>query len=288
MRSFSDSNPIVLLIYFIATAGTAMFLMNPVILAISLLGAVLLFYRAVHVGRSPVFMIILWLVIALLNPLFYHNGRTVLLVVNNNPITLEALIYGMVSATMVVAVLYWCRSFSNIMTSDRVLYLFGRFAPRIALGVSMAIRYVPLFGAQTRKVNRAQKAMGLYADDNPVNAFRGGVRVASVMTTWALENGITTADSMDARGYGCRKRTNYSLFRFRKQDMLLLTLILAAFTVTIFCAGDTAMTYYPDTSRIPESKSALTAYISYAVLALLPFGYGIAEDLRWKYLQSKI
>ena len=45
-------------------------------------------------------------------PNFYHNGETVLFVMNDNPITLEATIYGTVSAAAVISVLYRSRSFT--------------------------------------------------------------------------------------------------------------------------------------------------------------------------------
>lgn len=292
MRDFADYNPIVLFVYFLSAAGVAMFCINPVILALSLLGAVLLiFLRSRGKSlRSHLFFLLMFVGMALINPIVNHNGVTVLFVMNDNPVTLEALIYGAASSAMIVSVIYWFRSFSQMMTGDKLLYLFGSLSPKLALILSMALRYVPLFGKQTKKVNHAQKALGLYKEDNVPDAIRGGMRVFSIMVTWALENGIITADSMAARGYGVGRRTFFSLYRFRKSDVLLLAVILLSLigTLTGLTLGSVNFEYYPVLGSIPCSPFAVLSYISYAVLALLPSVLTIEEEIKWKSLQSKI
>ena len=42
-------------------------------------------------------------------------------------------------------------------------------------------------------------------------AVQNGVRSASVLMGWGMEDSIETADSMRARGYGARKRTAFSI-----------------------------------------------------------------------------
>ena len=57
--------------------------------------------RRKHI-KSHLFFFLLFLALALINPLISHNGATVLFVMNDNPVTLEALLYGINSAAMVV------------------------------------------------------------------------------------------------------------------------------------------------------------------------------------------
>lgn len=290
MRTFADSNPIAVAVYFLAASGIAMFSANPVVSTISLAGAVILFLM--NNGRNGLsthlFSAALFLVMALVNPLVSHNGATVLFVMNNNPVTLEALIYGICAAITVVAVLYWFRSFSQIMTSDKLLYLFGAMSPKLALTLSMALRYVPLFGTQIKKVHASQKALGLYKDDNIVDSFKGGMRIFSVMTTWALENGIITADSMTARGYGIGKRSRFSLFRFKAEDVLLIFAAIILSMLTIYGISDVKVEFYPYVS-VPESSiKNIAGYVSYGAMNLLPVIIGVKEELKWKYLRSKI
>lgn len=292
MRAFEDYNPIVTAVYFLSAAGIAVFCMNPVILLLSLIGALAYYFirNGSRNAKSHLFSLGLFFVTAVVNPLVSHNGMTVLFVLNHNPVTLEAVIYGIAAAVMILAVLYIFRSFTEIMTSDRLLYLFGKFSPKLALVLSMGLRYVPLFTKQAGKINNTQTALGLYKDDNIIDRFRGGLRVFSVMVTWALENGIITADSMTARGYGIGKRTHFSRFRLKRADVLLLSVIIVLCTVTIACIGSGALDfeYYPTFGEIQLSSAAVIAYIAYGILTMLPTLIEAEEKIKWKYLQSKI
>ncbi len=292
MKSFAEYHPMAITIYFLTTAGIAMFCSNPVITAISLFGALLLF--VIRNGRrhaaSHLYFLGLFLVMALINPLVSHNGATVLFVMNHHPVTMEALLYGIGASAGILAVLYWFRSFSQIMTRDKLLYVFGALSPKLSLVLSMAIRYVSLFSRQTKKVIQSQKALGLYKEDNIMDNLRGSLRVFSVMLTWALENGIITADSMAARGYGIGKRTHFSIFRFRKSDGLLLCLSLLLFAVTCTGMGCGALEfhYYPTITALRCSPLAAVSYGSYGLLVLLPAVIETEEAIKWNCCLSKI
>lgn len=292
MRRFSDRNPIVLFVFFFTSAGIAMFTMHPILLSFSFVGALL---YTVLLGdgqsfKSHLFPLCLILGMGLLNPLFYHNGQTVLFVLNHNPITLEALLYGLVAGFMGAGVLYWFRCFSKIMTSDRLLYLFGSLSPKTALILSMALRYVPLFKKQWQSIVQSQKGLGLYKEETLLDSLQGNVRVFSILVTWALENGITTADSMAARGYGTGRRSFFSLYRFTKEDGMYLVCILLLSGVTLFAMGQgcLAMVYYPALSPSPLGIWSTVGVLCYGLLCLLPVINDVLEDLQWKFLASKI
>ena len=292
MRAFENYNPVAVAVYFLTVAGIAMFCLNPLLLSLSLIGAVLFFLlrnRAKNV-KSHFFWLLMFIAMALINPLVSHNGVTVLFVLNDSPITLEATLYGLTASGMVIAVLYWFRSFTQIMTSDKLLYLFGKLSPKLALILSMGLRYVPLFARQAKKINNAQTALGLYKEDNIIDRTRGGLRVFSVMVTWALENGIVTADSMTARGYGIGKRSHFSVFRFRRSDfaLLIITLMLGTLTCVSIGIGALDFTFYPSIKIADITVMTHTGYISYGLLVLLPTITEAEEKIKWKYLKSKI
>ena len=132
--------------------------------------------------------------------------------------------------------------------------------------------------------------MGLYKEDNVVDRSRGRIRVFSVLVTWALENGIVTADSMSARGYGIRKRRHFSIFKFHISDALILSLalVLAVLTCTCLAVGALDFEFYPSIKQAPLTYASCIGYISYGALALLPTIIEVEERLKWKYLKSKI
>lgn len=292
MRAFSDHNPIAVAIYYLAALFIIMFCMNPILIFISLLGAVTLFAmqstgssKASHLAFFALF-----LVTAIINPLVSHNGVTVLFVMNNSPITLEATLYGVCAAAMIIASIYWFRSFTIVMTDDKLLYIFSKLSPKLSLILSMALRYVPLFSKQAKKTREAQKALGIYNEDNVIDKTRSSLRVFWVMVSWSLENGIITADSMSARGYGVAKRTHFSIFTFKKSDFFLLlsTLILLALTLVSASFGALDFEFYPYLKPASPTLLSASGYISYALLAFLPTFIDVKENIKWHSLRSKI
>ncbi|MBQ6646949.1 MAG: energy-coupling factor transporter transmembrane protein EcfT [Clostridia bacterium] len=290
MKAFDRFNPITVFVYFAFAAGIAMFSMDPVLLGLSMLGAVLLFCLRTEQRqtRTHLFSLFLFVTLTVINPLFQHNGVTVLFVLNDNPVTLEALLYGANAAGMIVGVLYWFRSFSDIITSDKLLYLFGSISSKLALMVSMALRYVPLFRRQARKTDAAQRALGQYRNDNVIDSIRVKLSVFSIVVSWALENGIVTADSMAARGYGLKKRSFFSLYRFGRKDFALLLCVLVAGGLTALLMGRGALdfAFYPRLTALTLSPERIAAYIAYGLLALLPSAIEIGDSIKWQYLRS--
>lgn len=292
MRSFENCNPVVIVVYFLMVIGILMFSQNPLLLLLGLIGA--LAYALMQSKRPAIkthlFYFCLFLVLSLINPLTSHNGKTVLFVINDSPITLESLIYGIVSAGILITVLYLFRSFSEIMTRDKLLYVFGSLSPKLALILSMGLRYVPLFGDRARTISESQRALGLYKEDNVFDKIKSDLRVFSILITWALENGITTADSMSARGYGTHRRTYFTLFKFKKSDVLILilTALCSVLTVIGMALGALDVRFYPSLKLQHLTPLGITAYTAYGVLCALPIILEIEERLKWNYLRSKI
>jgi len=292
MTHLNRFNPIVIFLYFLATSLLAAFGTDAVITLIFLSGSLCLFL-VVNEKNSlskHISCLILFLISALINPVFNHRGVTPLVFINDNPVTLEALLYGVFMAATVVAVIYWYFVFSSVMTADRLIYIFGLLSSKAALLFSMALRYIPLFVRQHKKVRDSQKALGLYNDGNIVDRFKGSLRVFSVMVTWGLENGIITADSMNARGFNEKKRTSFSFFSFGFYDfvLLLLTVVLSSVTVYGKISGITGTQFYPEFIIGRINLKNVLIYSSFFVLTFLPSIIELGERLRWKYLMSKI
>lgn len=292
MRSFEDMNPAAVTAALLLTACITIFCMEPLLLGISLLAGIA-FYLArngranagFHIGALGVPALF-----ALLNPLWNQHGVSVLFVINDRAITAEALLYGAVTGIRLAAVLYWFRSFSQLMNSEKLFYLFRFLSPKLALVLSMAIRNLALFRQQMRKIQYAQRGLGLYREGHLVDDVRGGLRVFSVLLTWALENGIVTANSMSARGYGTGRRTSYVTYRWRTGDIILLltALLLAAGAAWAIAAGALTWQYYPTVEPPAHGFAYFAGIAAYAWLALLPLIHEGREALQWKRLRSGI
>ena len=280
-------------VYFLSVLLITMFSTNPLLLITALFGGILFFIqtqRHFHFFKEFVLYFILFILVALTNPLFSHNGITPLFFINGNAVTLEAILYGVDIAIMLIAVIFWFKCFNQVMTQDKLLFLFGKISPKISLLLSSALRFIPLLKRQSAKIRHTQKAMGLFVSESWTDKLRGTMRVYSALITWALENAIDTGASMKARGYGLKGRTHYSLFRFRTSDALLLALIIILDIIVIFVlmSGHFEFDFYPSISAPPITKYNVLALIAFAMLSFLPFIIEIKEDFQWKYYRSKI
>ena len=292
MKSLDSYNPISVAVYFLSVAAIAMFCMHPILLAMALFGALALCLVRRDVKRrgTHLFYWGIFAATALINPLLSHNGATVLVVIGNAPISLESLSWGVSSAAAIVSVLYLFAAFCAIMQSDKLLYLFGKLSPRLSLILSMALRYVTLLTEQWRKIKQTQTALGLYKEDNVIDRARGALRIFWVLLGWALENGIVSAGSMTARGYGTGKRTHYAIFTFSHRDALYLslTLALAAGTILPLALGALDFAFYPTVVQTHTGALSWLGYISYGALIALPILMETEDAVKWKYLRSKI
>ncbi len=293
MRAFSSLHPAVSMLHFAAVVAVGMFSTNPVIEVLSLAGGALFCATLTspeQKKKDAVFYVFMMLAVVITNPLFSHNGVTELLFINGNPITLESVVYGCYMAVTAASVMLWFKVFGEIMTSDKIVFLFGRLLPQISLVLSMAFRYVPLIKRQAVKVSRAQKAMGLYSSEKVVDRIRSAVSVISVLIGWSLENAVEIAKSMKARGYGLKGKTNYSDFRFTKTDFCFVfgCLFLLVITVSGMAIGKLDFYYYPSITAVPSDIYSSICYAAYGLLAFLPFTFESGEMIRWKYYKSRI
>ena len=293
--AFSGFHPVVNLAYFVAVIGFTMFFMHPICLALSLICA---FTYAVYLnGKKAVrlaliFMLPMLILTAVLNPLFNHRGATILAYLpSGNPLTLESILYGIAAAVMLITVISWFACFNRVMTSDKFVYLFGRVIPALSLILAIALRLVPRFKEQIKVISNAQRCIGRdVSSGSLLQKMKNGIRILSIMVTWALENAIETADSMKGRGYGLPGRTAFSIFRFDQRDGYALAYIFACVSIVITGAvtGAYQFHYFPVIKGEWTGAYTVLVFVAYFTLAALPMLVNLREDLVWKLIESKI
>lgn len=285
-------NPIVTFIYFSSVLIIAMFMMNPFLQTLALIGGVLYFIK---INSSSLkgeigFAVIFFLLVSLTNPMFSHKGATVLFFINQNPITLESFLYGIGLGIMFVAVIFWFKCFNRVITDEKLVYIFGSISPKLALVVSSSLRFIPLLKQRIESVKKAQKAMGMYSSEAWIDKIRNTLRTYSSVIGWAIENAVDTGASMKGRGYGLKPRTRYSVFSFKSGDVLSLLIILAldAIIVCVIAFERLDFSYYPTVVFDYNDHFTIIGVIAYGLLSLFPFILEIKEDLLWKYYRSTI
>ncbi len=292
---FMKYHPLTQFIFFLSVLLVTMLIMHPVFLAISLAAgsAYILYSGGVRAFlKNLVMMVFISLTIIIINSLVSHGGITIITYLpDGNALTLESVIFGIAAALLMSGILSWFYSLNRILTSDRIIYLFGRFSPKLALLISMTLNFISRFRIQLSSVRAAQYAVGRdMKNGKPIVRIKNGIRIFSAMIQWSLENSVDTADSMKSRGYGLKKRTCFTLFRITLRDIITIGTVIVSDSYIIFAymTGGLDYSYYPYFEISSVNIFTLSVYAVFALSCLLPLIIDISEDRKWKYIQSKI
>ena len=293
--SFSALHPALTFCYFAAVLLLTMLVLHPVFLALSLLGA--LGYCAVlrgwrSLGRTLGWLVPFLVLMAALNALLNHAGVTMLFYLpNGNPVTREALCYGAAAAAMFAAVILWFQCCNVVMTAEKYLYVFGSALPGVSLLLSMALRFVPKFSAHIRSVRAAQASLGCGTREGSAwQRLKNGAHILSVTVSWALESGITAADSMKSRGYGEKGRTAFSIYRMDDRDRSLLVwfIFCGAYVLCGVLAGGLRFRYYPSLAGAPVTPMTVSFFVVYFLLCLTPAALDLAAARQWRQIEKEV
>lgn len=291
--AFSKMHPVTNLIFFAAVIAFSMFLMHPVCLVMSLICAVV--YAVYLSGMKAVlfglrFLLPTALFLIIINPLLNHRGVTIIEYLPwDNPLTLESIIYGFAAAMVICSAAMWFHSLNRVMTSDKLIFLFGRIAPALGMVLSMALRFIPRFAEQFRQTRLAQKQFS--AEKTSLKGrVKSAAAVFSTVISSSMENAIDTSDSMKSRGYGLKGRTSYKRFRFTRDDALAVAVMLAdiAALITMLVFGKLEFRYFPSIKGNIRDIYAILFYILYLILLLTPILISGKEGYKWKQSKSKI
>ncbi|AZN42711.1 energy-coupling factor transporter transmembrane component T [Paenibacillus albus] len=293
--AFASCHPVVNAVYFTAVVGFTMFFLHPLLQLFALVAAVtysLLLRGARGAKFNLLYMLPLLLVMAAANPVFNHAGVTILFYLKNgNPITLESVLYGVASAFMYITVIIWFSCFNSVMTSDKLMFLLGRAVPSLSLVLAMTLRFVPRYMHQIKVISQAQRCIGRdVTQGSLIQRARSGLRILSMITSWAMESAIDTSDSMKSRGYGLPNRTSFTLVRIDRRDRLLLMamLLLIGLVLAGAATGANSVRYFPSIHAGAVSTVGIMGYIACFLLYMLPIILAIVEEVRWKSIASRM
>ena len=283
---FKSIHPISAFAFYVLAFVLSMTASHPMLLAVSFVTG-LVYEIRLSGEKADTFLLKIILpmicLITIFNGIFSHYGVTILFKLpDGNNFTLEALTFGFVFSIRTASALLWLNSFNEIITSDKFIYLFGKVSPKIALVISMVLRFIPLVRSQSEEIKKAEKGVGnLPLDKDFIGKIRHGSRRLSILISWTLEKGIDTADSMKARGYGLHGRTSYNSYRFRFKDALFLVFTLVASVIFVFVDSKYKANYNPVIDiPMPDLLSSLLI-LFIAIALLMPTFYDLREDRKW-------
>lgn len=283
MDRFSRFNPKVTLLFFFVEIVLVIAVFNPILTAMSFAAACI--YKIMLNGKKGIsyifkFALPLIAVVMLFNFIFAHYGATVLFEIRMMHFTFEALFYGFAQGLMLASVLLWFNLYSQVITSERFLAVFGRLAPNIAMLFSMVLTFIPRLKKNAQEINEARVLI-----NTNESRMKKSIGNFSALITMTLEESIETADSMKARGFN-EKRTVYSKYSFSLRDLIMLIFIIvsAVLVIAFKAMGALVFIYEP---VIAVGEMSIVAAALYALLAFLPVMINAWEGVKWYYLKQR-
>lgn len=288
--AFSKCHPAVNFLFFAGAIGCSVVIQHPAYLLAEIVTG-LVYYLLLN-GRKAykmlLGMLLMFVALTAINPLFNTYGETTLFCIFTRPYTLEALCHGAAIAAVFLTMMLWFGCYNAVMTSDKFTSLFGNVIPALSLLLVMVLRLIPSFMRKAAQITGARKSIGKGAGEGSATREKltDGMLVLSSLTDWALEGSVVTGDSMRARGYGAAKRSSFMIYRMTATDWLLLAcmLILLMLVMIAACLNQMAATYTPAFEITPISLWIFP----YTAYFLIPIALHTKEAIQWNISRSKI
>lgn len=223
--------------------------------------------------------------VAVLNPLFSHRGARILFYLWDQPITLEAVLYGLMMMLVLLTIFILFASYNYTVTTDQFMYVFAAAAPKTALLTLMALRFVPLFQRRLREVTAIQRLRGIDVTRGSLRKrMRDGMTLLKVLLTWSLEEALQTGDSMKARGYGIRKRSTYGVYKLDRLDKGILLLLGLSGLIPLlgWLQGYGILEIYPRMQQMAFGGGEAVMYAGFCLFVLTPLGLEGKEKWLWR------
>lgn len=169
MNYMMQIHPLVTFLYYAIILNMTLFLHHPAILLLSFCGAILFYLLLVPSKvffQNIVYYLFFFVLLVLIMLRFIHKGETILFFFNDFPITFETLIFGVFMSIKIVAIIFWLKTFSVIMSTDKIVYLFGNVSPKLSIFISFIVQFFSTFKQKLKEVSLAHKTLGLYTSDS--------------------------------------------------------------------------------------------------------------------------
>lgn len=284
MGRFSEFYPTVCFSYFMAIILLTVILGNPVYILLSFVFAFL--YRLKIAGKnvfsSLKFVLPVILLTGVFNMLFSHFGVTRLFSVGSYDFTLESLLYGLSTGVMLGAVILWFLCYTDVVTSEKFIAVFGGFMPNLALLFSMVLRFIPLMAKTSNEIKEANIGLG-----NEVRGLKNSINRFSCLVSISLEKSMETADAMRSRGFGNGKRKPFCRYKFNISDGIFFAVAAVIFTSLIVSYALKINSFDFEPKFFFENNNVIF-YVLFAVLAAAPAAVDCAGEIKWHFLKSKI
>ena len=287
-RGFASLHPAPCFLYYVGLVILVMIIYHPLFLLLALCSQILLNIMqdgGRKLKESARFYIFFGLFIALINPFVSRRGQNVLFYFMDNPVTLEAVVYGIAMMMSLLTVLIAFVSYNMVITPDKFMFLFSSILSKTAFMAMMAMRFVPVLKRRSQEIALVQKTRGTDISSGTfIQRIKNGMQILVILITWSLEEAIITSRSMRARGYSITKnRSSYFDYKMTRRDWTILFLIVLSWVNLLFLwyQGIGYFQIYPVLAPLVlDMNTGLFLAVS-AIYLAIPLVVEGAEKLAW-------
>lgn len=288
----SKANPFVILSLFLSIIVITMITKNPIFIGISFVSSstyTLLLLKPKKMLKRVLFIFVLIILATITNPFFNNHGSTILFKVGKTNFTFESLFYGFISSLMIISVILWFYVLNYHLSNDKILYIFSKHFPRLALIITNFFKLIPELITKINSLNESEKILGMNYSKGFIARVKSKFLLLGNLFSYQVENAIVTAQAMKARGYGLKNKTNYHRYTFKVFDLFLLIFIVCLLACIFILGNELLLNYsfFPLISKIESNISAIISYLLFALLSIYPTLNLIKENIKWHYLKLK-
>ena len=275
----------------LSAAVATLLIRNPLYLAIIALSAWMVYIAVGHgssLAQSWSGLIklgaVVWLLAVPFNGLMLHQGTHVFFRLPANwplvggAITLEAVLYGLVSGFALWVLLLVFSSFNVAVDASQLLRLLPPFLYQAGVVTSIALTFIPQMLSSAKEIREAQQIRG-----HRFRGWRDFLPLVVPLLTTGFERAIQLAESMESRGFG-GQLTGLSV---RQSNWMRLFMLLG---LALLLCGLLLRTYWVSTSWLGILLMAFSGLLLAYVFSL--FGRHVRRShyrrARWKGTDTAI
>ncbi len=289
---FDSYHPAINLIFFSSVLFFSFYFTQPVFVLISYTSAFIYScYNGKVKGLLLNISLIVFMILYILYYSYYNHFGVTNLAINiiGNNITLESVCTGLIRALHISTGCMWFYCMTKIVSSDKIIYLFGKVCPKLSLFLSITLRAIPQIIERFNTVNIAQSSIGLGINQgNVITRIRNFFRVLSIVIMWILESFVDFSISMKSRGYSLKGRTAFSIYRFDNRDRSVVVLMFFCLTIIFMsiALNQGKMQINPHITMNPITRMSYFFYSIYLLFTLMPLILQIISEIKSKYRQA--
>lgn len=285
---FEQLHPFNTFLYYAGAIALLMLMLHPFYLGVAFFIIIMreFFYDRFRGLRNWfLFIFLTALIIVIINPFFNQRGQHVLWEFGHRRFTLEAFLYGGITALSLISIVVLFVSFNRIMTPNKLLFLFARILPQFALLLMLTLRFIPLMKRRIEDITSVQQSKGISMTNGKWSEkAKKGLLYVQVLLTYSLEEAIQTADSMKARGYGAGKRSSYDHFRWYRSDYFIAAFIVSCLIILFYgrINGHGYLTIYPVMDSLHLVGADQLLFLVVVLYFLFPLWLEWGGMLKWR------